>query len=228
MELHAFDSQFLVSHTHDFAVFGPRGHFKTIGQRLALDGERVVTRHDEMLGQVGEHTFAVGFDLAYLAVHDGLRANDAATECLADRLMAEAHAENRIFARELAQHVQRDARVLWIARSRRQADPLWTELRDFVERDFVVAISPYVFAEFAEVLDQVIGERVVVVDHQQHGLSPVKSRYRGRLAPARRRVKLRAPCSRSLAIRIRAPNQRPHPLPPAHTDCRCESRRCGW
>jgi hypothetical protein len=85
-------------------------------------------------------------------------AHHAAAECFADGLMAEAHAENRRLAGELAQHVERDAGVLRIARSRRQANALRVELRDFVQRDFVVAIGPYVFAEFAEVLDQVVGE----------------------------------------------------------------------
>jgi hypothetical protein len=72
--------------------------------------------------------------------------------------IAEADAENRVFARELAQHVERDARVLRVARSWRQANALGVELRDFVQRDFVVAIGPYVLAELAEVLDQVVGE----------------------------------------------------------------------
>ena len=158
VELHAFNGQFLMTHAHDLAVVGPCGNFEAIGQRLALDGQRVITRYDEMLRQVGEYAFAVGFDRADLAVHDALRAHDAAAECFANRLMAEADAENRVFARELAQHVERDARVLRVARSWRQANALGVELRDFVQRDFVVAIGPYVFAELAEVLDQVVGE----------------------------------------------------------------------
>ena len=39
---------------------------------------------------------------------------------------------------------------------------------DVVERDLVVAHDLHVRAELAQVLDEVLGEAVVVVDHQQH------------------------------------------------------------
>jgi hypothetical protein len=42
------------------------------------------------------------------------------------------------------------------------------QLGDALHRDFVVAKHPDLLAQFAEVLHQVEGEAVVVVDHQQH------------------------------------------------------------
>src|SRR5258708_4589162 len=172
VELHALDREFLMAHAHDFTIGRPRRYFQAIRQRLALDRERVITRYAEMLRQIGKHAPAIGFDRAYLAVHDGLRAHHASAERFADSLMAQADAENRDLSRELAQHVERDARMLRVARPRRQADPLGIQLRDFIEGNFIVAVRPHVLAQFAEILDQVIGERIVVVDHQQHGLSP--------------------------------------------------------
>jgi hypothetical protein len=35
--------------------------------------------------------------------------------------------------------------------------------------DLVVAMHAHVLAQFAEILDEVVGEGVVVVDHQEHG-----------------------------------------------------------
>jgi predicted Zn-dependent protease len=52
--------------------------------------------------------------------------------------------------------------------------------------DFVVAKHPHVFTQFGEVLHQVVGEAVVVVDHQQHVFASVciaKTRPCGTLAP---------------------------------------------
>ena len=42
------------------------------------------------------------------------------------------------------------------------------ETGDFVERDGVVAEHLHVLPQLAEVLDDVVGEAIVVVDHQQH------------------------------------------------------------
>ena len=43
------------------------------------------------------------------------------------------------------------------------------ERGDLVDGERVVAIDAHVLAQLAEVLDEVVGERVVVIDHQQHG-----------------------------------------------------------
>ena len=47
-------------------------------------------------------------------------------------------------------------------------------------RDLVVAEDAHVLAQFAEVLHQVEGERIVVVDHQQHGRSSGQPAHRRR------------------------------------------------
>jgi hypothetical protein len=41
---------------------------------------------------------------------------------------------------------------------------------DFVERDRVVAENLDLLTELAKVLDEVVGEAVVIVDHQQHAV----------------------------------------------------------
>ncbi len=48
-------------------------------------------------------------------------------------------------------------------------DALGLERRDFVEGDFVVALHQHLRAEFAEVLDEVVGEGVVVIEDEEHG-----------------------------------------------------------
>ena len=42
------------------------------------------------------------------------------------------------------------------------------ERLDLLERDLVVAEHHHLLLELAEVLHEVVGERIVVVDHQQH------------------------------------------------------------
>ena len=69
--------------------------------------------------------------------------------------------------------------------------------RDLVDRDGVVAHDLHVGAELAEVLHEVVGERIVVVDDADHGSRHV----RGPAARARARGAAPAPCRASLRIR---------------------------
>src|SRR5262249_37707441 len=89
----------------------------------------------------------------------------------------EADAEDRQPACEFADRLDRDTGFGRRARPRRDHEPsdaAGHALAQFVDRDFVVAKHLDIGAEFAEVLHQVVGEAVVVVDHQQlHGLTPI-------------------------------------------------------
>src|SRR5690606_11438199 len=42
VELHALDAQLAMAQAHDLAVVGPRSDLEAVGQRLALDRQRVV------------------------------------------------------------------------------------------------------------------------------------------------------------------------------------------
>jgi hypothetical protein len=43
---------------------------------------------------------------------------------------------------------------------------------DLVDRNLIVAEYPHVFTQFPEVLHEVIGKGVIVVDHQEHSNRP--------------------------------------------------------
>src|SRR5262249_40185831 len=60
-----------------------------------------------------------------------------------------------------------DARLARRARTRRDDDPVGSQPRDLVERDRVVPADVDLGAELPKVLDEVVGEGIVVVDHQQ-------------------------------------------------------------
>jgi hypothetical protein len=46
---------------------------------------------------------------------------------------------------------------------------------DFLERGFVVSFYEEIGSQFAEVLDEIIGERIVVIDDQKHKEGVVRS-----------------------------------------------------
>jgi hypothetical protein len=106
----------------------------------------------------------------HLAVHQLLRMDDAAAESLADRLVAQADAEQGNPAGKLANRRQRDACLRRRAGARRNDQQGGLQASDLVHGDGVVAEHPDVLSQFAKVLHEVVGKGVVVIDHQQHFL----------------------------------------------------------
>ena len=103
-------------------------------------------------------------------MHDLARTHDAPAEGLADALVPEADAENRNAPGEAPDHLERDAGLVRRARPGRDHDLRGRERLDGVERDLVVAHDVHPGAQLAEVLHEVVGEGIVVVDHQYHGV----------------------------------------------------------
>ena len=153
-----------------------RGDLEGVGQAVGIDDERVVAPDGQRRRQAGEDRAAVVRDLARLAV-DRLAADDEAAERLRERLVAEADAERRDPGlREAAHRLQRDAGLVGRARPGRDDDAIGRALEQLVDRRDVVAHDVQLRAQLAEELDEVVGERVVVVDdedggHARHGQS---------------------------------------------------------
>src|SRR5690606_22353092 len=95
-------------------------------------------------------------------------ADDTAAVGLADALVPEAHAEDRNPAAEALDDRHRDPRLVGRARPGRDHDLRGREALDLVEADLIVAVNAHVLAELAEILHEVVGERVVIVDHEEH------------------------------------------------------------
>src|SRR5207249_4245750 len=96
-----------------------------------------------------------------------LVADDLAAEHLADALVTEADTEDRDLAAQLADGLVRDPSVVGSARSRRDDDPI--ELRQLFDGHLVIAKNRRLRAKLGHVLDEVVGEGVVVVDHRDAG-----------------------------------------------------------
>src|SRR5262245_18687230 len=54
------------SEAHDLISLGPRADFKFIGQRIAIDDERVIPRRDKGIGQILEDAAAIVMNLRCL------------------------------------------------------------------------------------------------------------------------------------------------------------------
>src|SRR5712692_5077455 len=152
-----------MAESHDGAVGGFCGDFELFGQALAFDDERMVTRRGEALGEVPEDRLPVVDDFAGLAMKEFRRAHDFSAKGGANGLVPQAHAEDGDFSGKPLDYLHGDARLLRGAGTRRDDNLFRAASGNFVRGNFVVAAHLDIAAQLAEILREVVGEGVVVV-----------------------------------------------------------------
>ncbi len=110
---------------------------------------------------------------------------DPAAEMLPDRLMAEADAEQRPPCRRAGRdQIERDAGLVGRARPGRDQDRLRSARQRLGRAQRVVALHPDFGADLAQIMDQVPGEAVIIVDDEDHRRRARPTAPPGRAAPA--------------------------------------------
>jgi hypothetical protein len=172
VELYALDVINIVLDTHDFMLafpLAPGHHGQAFGDRIRLQGQRMVARGLERLWQVFEHPLAAVVDHGCFPMHDPLRPDHLGAENLADTLVTQANAKHGDAGTQGAHHVQADTRLVRRARPGRNHDSLRLHFCNFIDRYRVVAHGFHFRPQFTQVLHQVVSEGVIVVDHEDHG-----------------------------------------------------------
>src|SRR2546425_2977771 len=126
----------------------------------------MVARRGERIRQLPENSLAVVLDLARLAVKKFRRADNSPSERRSDRLMPQANSKNRKLRGQALDEFHGNARLLRRAWARRNHDLLRLAASNLFHGDLVVAMHLHLAAQFAEILRQVVGKRVVVVEQQ--------------------------------------------------------------
>src|SRR5439155_23684268 len=119
MELDAPDWELFVLHAHNLAFFSFGSNFEAVGQRLALDYQRMVTRRGKRIRHALEKVFPVMFNQRGLAMHHPIIDHDISAENMADALMAEADAQRWNARAEIANDLVREPGLARRARARR-------------------------------------------------------------------------------------------------------------
>src|SRR6185369_3029197 len=114
-------------------------------------------------------------ELARLAMDRAWGADDPSAKCLPDRLVPKADAEDRNLTGKAPDRRDRNTGLTRGTRPRRDHDPVEFALINLIEGDRVVAKDLRFGSEFAEVLHEVVGEGIEVVDDQQHTQSPASA-----------------------------------------------------
>jgi hypothetical protein len=155
-------------------VRSPCADFQIAWQILLGDDQRMIAGRGHRRRQAAKDGLAIVLNLTGFAVHQVLRANHLAAEGCADRLVSEADSEQRhtspalVLARKMADQFDADAGFLRGAGSGRKHDAFGVHRLDLSDGYFVVATNLYLGAQFSEVLDEVVSERIVVIEDEDH------------------------------------------------------------
>src|ERR1700685_991150 len=170
MELHALGRQLAVAQGHQHSP-APGGLLEAVGQ-VGVDHERVVAPDRERRGEAVEDRAPVMLDARGLAMHR-LVELPAPAEGLRERLVAKAHPQRgHPRLRHPAHELQRDPGLLGRAWTGRDHAALIRALEQLVHAGPVVADDVDLGPQLAEVLHEVVSERVVVVEDQDPWTGP--------------------------------------------------------
>ena len=177
MKLHSFHRELPVPQAHDhlraITLDRVRADFQFRGQLVVRDDQRVIARRRHRRFQALEDGLPIMLHPARLAVHDVFRPNDLSSKSLANRLMSQANAQHGHLPGEVADQLDADPGVGRRARARRNHDALGAERLDFRDADLVVAAHLDLRPQLAQILHQVVGKRVVIVENEDHGTKPL-------------------------------------------------------
>ena len=168
MVLHRLYRHRLVSKRHYLAVGCLGGNLEAVGKSCPLHGERMVAHRLEALRKSLEDALPVVAYAARLAVHKRLRADDPPAERLGYRLVSETDAEDRDLPCKGLYRREGDSSRVWIAGARGYDERVWLQRRDSLDVDLVVPEHLDVDAKSGYRLDEVVGERIVVVYQNSH------------------------------------------------------------
>lgn len=169
----------LYAHNDSICCFGC--DFKNVRQALSFDDERVIARDLQRGGQAGKNTFSAMCDLRCLAVQ-GRCFNNLSAEGLSDGLVSQTNAEQRgVSFGGGFDKIKADSGVIRIAGAGGDDQSCGIQTKDFIDGDAIVAVDLHFGPQISEILDEVVGEAVVIVDEDDHSpdfmiVRPLKSK----------------------------------------------------
>src|SRR6516225_7134645 len=168
VELHAVHRQALMRKPHHQTVIGLGRHVEIARHALALNHQRMIARRFERRIDAAKYAAAAMLDLRQFAMNWNRRAHDFATEGLGDRLVTQADAKDRDPRRSGSNQIKTDAGLVRRARAGREHDGVGLGSDNGVRGYLVVAIHLDLRPELTEIMNEVEGETIIIVDQDDH------------------------------------------------------------
>src|SRR5665213_3921052 len=167
MKLDAMHGMRFVHHALYDAVAACRGHFEIGRHTVRRDSQRVIARGLEIIVKAAKDAFAGVMNARNLAMHRFRRAHDPAAIHLADRLVTEAHAKDRHAAVCGLDEVETDPGFVGRAGTGRQHDGLRLQRQRTGGGQFVIALYDDVGPQLSQIMEEVVGETVIIIDQKE-------------------------------------------------------------
>ena len=165
VELYAIGLSFPMFQCHDLSVLVPCSHFQACRKIRFLCDQRMVSAAGNRLGQSCKNGAGhIQYHLACLAMHQVGSTDNCSAESFTNGLMSQTHAQHRNLAVEVADRLHGDAGIFRVSRSRREDQCLRVQSFDLLNGDLVVADYLNVTVQFTDILIQIIGERIIVIN----------------------------------------------------------------
>ncbi len=148
----------------------PGSHFKAVWQGFPVNGKRVIAHCLVGVFKAFEQSFGVVMNSGGLAVHDVPCPYDPGAERLADGLVPETDADDRQLSGKVTNQFQRYSGLFRSTGAGREHNTFWLSAFYFRHRNLVVSLYPYLGSELTQVLNEVVGEGIVVIQDQDHWL----------------------------------------------------------
>src|ERR1700687_5474424 len=129
----------------------------------------MVAHHYQRARNVLEDPLSVVRHPRGFSVHQGTCPHHFSAICLAECLMPATHSPNRDGPAPSLYRSDRDPRFGGRARTRRDYQACYAHRSYLIDSDLIVPLHDRLLAELAEILDEVIGEGIVVVEDEKHG-----------------------------------------------------------
>jgi len=168
MKLDAIDGKILVPQAHDLSLGRFRRDLEAVGQGVAFHDEGVVAGRLEGRFDPFEKILPVVNHRRGLPVHEPVGPDHIAAEDFADALVPETDAEERDRGSEGADDITADPGFGRCARSGGDANSFGRLLPDLIESDAIIPMHLHCSPQLSEILDEIVGERIVVVDDEEH------------------------------------------------------------
>ena len=156
--------------THDLITLRASGDFKVRVNRGWVNHQRVVARGDEWVRQTNKESASIVMNGTGLAVHcDVITTNGHAVD-ITDRLVTKADTERRNAPLEMRKQRAADAGLLRRARAGRDHQVRGGKRLGTGDVDGIIAddFDAQCGINLTEALDEVPGERVIVVNQEEH------------------------------------------------------------
>jgi len=169
MKLHPPDGQRLMSDAHDFALLSFRGDFQAIGQCIPLDDERMIARGRKGIGHAGKQILSVMPNRGGFAVHHPVIDYYLGAKSMADALMPQTNTKNGYsLGSKCLDDVVGKTGFAGRTRPGRHENALRLQRSNRVERNLIIPPHLQLHAQFAQILHEVVGKRIIIVDNEHH------------------------------------------------------------